>query len=297
MKVLVIEDDYMQGEMISEQLRREFPEVLVDLVSTEYEFRSRFEDIATECPRIAIIDILLPWTRPGVGTPPGPEVLKHGFFHAGLRCARMLTQDPRTRACPVIIHSVVDEHAVQDELRSLGPNVVFISKMMSDRLLKMVRLISQLPPGISSLATEVFVVHGRDAAARESVARFLERIGLAPIILFEQAGRGAKTIIEKLELHSRVSCAIVLLTPDDVGGLSPQELRPRARQNVIFELGYFVGCIGRSNVFTLYKEGVELPSDYHGVCYIPMDEAGAWRVELARELRTAGLTVNLNHLL
>ena len=88
---------------------------------------------------------------------------------------------------------------------------------------------------------KVFLVHGHDNELKETVARFLEKIGLIPIILHEQASKG-QTIIEKFEEHSNVSYAIVLMTPDDVGNLKSNKgkLNQRARQNVIFELGYFL---------------------------------------------------------
>jgi predicted nucleotide-binding protein len=86
----------------------------------------------------------------------------------------------------------------------------------------------------------------------------------------------------------------VLLTGDDVGGLSPDTLEPRARQNVVFEFGFFFGALGRNRVAVLHEEGVELPSDVHGIVYIPLDEAGAWKMLLARELKGASLDVDMN---
>jgi hypothetical protein len=106
---------------------------------------------------------------------------------------------------------------------------------------------------------DVFIVHGHNEGARESVARFLERLGIHPIILHEMAS-GGLTVIEKLERHSDVDFAVVLLTPDDVGSVatSKDALQPRARQNVVLELGYFVGKLGRSRVCALHKGAVEL---------------------------------------
>lgn len=139
----------------------------------------------------------------------------------------------------------------------------------------------------------VFVVHGQDDAAKESVARYLEKLGLDPVILHEQPSAG-RTIIEKFEAHSRVAYAVVLLTPDDLGKAKTEpELQPRARQNVIFELGYFCGILGRTKVCVLHG-GVELPTDYSGVVYIPLDREGAWKLLLARELHAAGLGIDLN---
>ena len=104
-------------------------------------------------------------------------------------------------------------------------------------------------------------------------------------------------IIEKLEDHANdVDFAVVLMTGDDVGGSDPAKLRPRARQNVVMELGMFVGKLGRRRVRVLYEEGVEMPSDYLGVLYIPLDPGGAWRFKLVNEMKSAGLTVDANRL-
>jgi predicted nucleotide-binding protein len=140
---------------------------------------------------------------------------------------------------------------------------------------------------------EVFVVHGHDEGARETVARFMGNLGLAPIILHEHASQG-RTIIEKLEHHGDVGYAVVLLTPDDVGGTDPVKLQPRARQNVILELGYFLGLLGRDHVCALYRGELELPSDYMGVIYIPLDSRGGWRLSLAKELKAADFDVDMN---
>jgi len=139
------------------------------------------------------------------------------------------------------------------------------------------------------LTRKVFIVHGHDEGAREMVVRFLEKIDFEVIILHEQANRG-RTVIEKVEVHGDVSFAVVLLTPDDEGckiGGSPQ---PRARQNVILELGYFIGRLGRSKVCALTKSNVEIPSDFAGVVYEPLD--GQWRNALARELEDAGFEID-----
>ena len=136
---------------------------------------------------------------------------------------------------------------------------------------------------------KVLVVHGRNHEIREQVARFLMKLELEPILLDEQAAQG-RTLIEMLESQAGLSFAIVILTGDDVGALAADQdaLHPRARQNVIFELGFAVGRFKRERVCALYEEAVELPSDIHGVEYTPLDPAGAWRTKLARELHEAG---------
>jgi len=147
-----------------------------------------------------------------------------------------------------------------------------------------------------SNSRSVFIVHGHDTAIKQTVARYLERLGLDAIILHEQPNKGA-TIVEKFEANSDVGFAVVLLTPDDVGGVAiePRKLNPRARQNVVFELGYFIGKLGRERVCALHTGGVEIPSDFQGVVYIPYDdEEGSWRLKLAKELREAGMKIDLN---
>jgi len=143
--------------------------------------------------------------------------------------------------------------------------------------------------------TDVFIVHGHDDAAKETVARFIEKLGMKVVILHEQPNAG-RTIIEKFEAYSNVGYAIILLTPDDVGAPRDKATdgKPRARQNVIFELGYFIGKLGRQRVCAVYKEGVELPSDIHGVLYVMMDSGGSWRLSLAKEMKHAGLSVDMN---
>ncbi len=146
--------------------------------------------------------------------------------------------------------------------------------------------------------SKVFVVHGHDEGAREGVARFLEKIGLKAIILREQPNRG-RTVIEKFVDYAReVGFAVVLLTPDDLGGTTATEVQlSRARQNVIFELGYFVGSLGRGRACLLRKGAVEIPSDLWGVVYTDMDIADGWKIELARELKDAGFEFDANTVL
>lgn len=148
----------------------------------------------------------------------------------------------------------------------------------------------------TSLATtnKIFVVHGHDNAMKEAVARFVEQNGLQPIILHEQPNSG-RTVIEKFEAYSDVGFAIVLLTPDDKGAaMSEGELSNRARQNVVFEMGFFVGKIGRDKVAVLHKSDIELPSDISGIMYVKVDDAGAWKFLLAKELKEAGYNIDLN---
>ncbi|MHB1554969.1 MAG: TIR domain-containing protein [Acidimicrobiales bacterium] len=139
----------------------------------------------------------------------------------------------------------------------------------------------------------VFVVHGHDDVRKLEVAHFIERVtGRRPTILHEQSNRG-RTVIEKLEDHAaEAGFAVVLLTGDDVGGVDKVSLRPRARQNVVMELGLFMGLLGRSGVVALCEEGVERPSDIDGVLYLSFAED--WQLKLAQEMKAAKINLDLN---
>ena len=141
----------------------------------------------------------------------------------------------------------------------------------------------------------IFLVHGHDDGVRQTVARFLEKLELDPVILQEQPNQG-NTLIEKFEKNADVEYAVILLTPDDMGypNGEPGQAKSRARQNVILELGYFMGRLSRNRVCALYKGSLELPSDIHGILYVPMDEADGWKSELAREIKKAGIPIDLN---
>lgn len=159
--------------------------------------------------------------------------------------------------------------------------------------------------GKTAAGRKVFVVHGHDEALKQLVARVLETLDLQPIILHEQPNRG-RTIIEKFEDYSDVAFAVVLLTPDDIGYESQEgveKARPRARQNVVLELGFFLGKLGRAHVAALYKPAqgkstpMELPTDYDGVLFLPIDKAGKWKFNLAQELQECGIDADANKLL
>jgi predicted nucleotide-binding protein len=147
----------------------------------------------------------------------------------------------------------------------------------------------------ASPSIKVFVVHGHDDAAKHELARFLERVGLEAIILHEQPNQG-RTIIEKfVDCAAEVGFAVVLLTPDDLGGAKAGSAQlARARQNVVFELGYFTGKLGRGKVCLLRKGDVEMPSDLYGVVYTDLDANEGWKLTLAKEFKAAKLPFDAN---
>lgn len=149
----------------------------------------------------------------------------------------------------------------------------------------------------SEATNDIFIVHGHNNEVKINVARTLEKLGLNPIILHEQANAG-KTIIEKFEEHSNVGFAIILLTDDDLGKAKKDEnLNHRARQNVILEMGYFIGKLGRDRVCPLYTNGVELPSDLYGLLYTEIDSAENWKIKMAKELKVAGYEIDINKII
>ena len=142
---------------------------------------------------------------------------------------------------------------------------------------------------------KAFIVHGHDGELKEKVARRLEQQGIETIILSEQANRG-RTIIEKLEAYSDVHVAIILFTQDDLGRVKEEKENEkyRARQNVVFEAGYFMGYLGRENIIMIADENVEIPGDLSGMVYTSKDN---WEFEMLKELNAAGMKVDMNKLL
>ncbi|MBB1033150.1 nucleotide-binding protein [Dietzia sp. CQ4] len=144
----------------------------------------------------------------------------------------------------------------------------------------------------------IFLVHGHDIQRRETVRRFLDTVTDRDIVvLADQANRG-QDILGKLLSHAqRAVFAVVLLTPDDEGrNHGSGTTSPRARQNVVFELGLFIGLLGRDKVAALNEPSIELPTDFSGVAYIKVD-GESWQFELARELKAAGINVSLDNAL
>lgn len=158
------------------------------------------------------------------------------------------------------------------------------------------------------LSKNIFIVHGHNEEMKQTVARIVTKLGLSPIILHEQPNDG-KTIIEKFESNAEsINFAIILLSADDLAAsvrdISEvkdeevhQHLEKRARQNVVFEMGYFAGKLGRSNVFFLLQEGVSKPGDLDGIVYTAYDAAHAWRFELVKELKSVGYKVSADMVL
>lgn len=140
--------------------------------------------------------------------------------------------------------------------------------------------------------SKIFIVHGHNEELKQSVARYVEKLGLEAVILHEQPSEN-NTIIEKFEKYSRVPHAIVLFSEDDavVSESDGGEKVFRPRQNVILELGFFLGKLGRSQVTGIIKGAPEIPSDYSGIIYIKYAPGNDWKDLLRTELKAAGYTL------
>lgn len=146
----------------------------------------------------------------------------------------------------------------------------------------------------------MFIVHGRNREMRESVSALLGRLKIDHIILDSEMNKGT-TVIEKFLNHAKdCDYAIVLFSADDQGHLNQdgEISHPRARQNVILELGYFLASVGRQNITVLHEIGpkIEPPSDFSGIVDLPFDEYGAWKNKLLKEMRSAGIYIDKNQL-
>ena len=145
---------------------------------------------------------------------------------------------------------------------------------------------------------KVFIVHGHDSNTRNEAELLVKQLGFEPVVLFKQPNMG-DTIIEKLlRESSEAAFAIVLYTKCDEGkAVEEVDLKPRARQNVVFEHGLMCGLLGRKRVVALVEEGVEIPGDLSGIVYITLDSAKRWQFDVAREMKASGMPVDLNRLM
>ncbi|EGR2423399.1 TIR domain-containing protein [Vibrio cholerae] len=210
-----------------------------------------------------------------------------------------LSKNANNNLAPGVIFFISRESAVQSDTHT---------KDITKDIFKEVKKINDNQPSIVSDTdsemncvtnkNQVFVVHGHDNLAKLEVSSFIKDLGFEPIILHEQAS-GGHTIIEKIENYSNVGFGVVLYTPCDLGAKNEEKFQPspRARQNVVFEHGYLIGKLKRGNVCALVKGQVETPNDISGVVYVNLDDHGAWKIALAKELRKAGYDVDMNNVL
>jgi hypothetical protein len=192
---------------------------------------------------------------------------------------------------------------IEDFSPMLGPAAFAMTGQLEDVT---DRYVTGPPGGVQATQREleagsaVFVVHGTNEHRREQVARFAGQVvgNETPVIVLREQANQGQTLLEKFESSAaEARYAIVLLTADDEGkAVGGTDFELRARQNVVFELGFFFGKLGRDRVAVLYEEGVRRPSDIEGLVYIALDDVDGWKLQLAREMRSAGLDVDMNRL-
>ena len=173
----------------------------------------------------------------------------------------------------------------------------------SNSLLQKVKLLLSPPKSDNRMnnqvrSNKIFVIHGHDNEMKSDVTQTLQKLDLDPIILHETPN-SEQTLIEKISDYAHVSFAVVLVSPDDLAypeEKTPDEAKYRANQNVIFELGYFLGRLGRQNVIAIYrkKKDFKIPNDYNGVLWI--EYKSGWYFELIKELQACNFEVDANKL-
>lgn len=262
MSVIVIVDDDVSSNTLCERLRNCGHEV--QWISSATKALDEIEKIIYA--DLLILDIVMPW----------PDDLPcnsyNGMNGTGMEIYRQIRD--RNPSLPIIIFSVTQDKAIE-ELSEDNSGTYFISKFGSPTLREMVQRINDIT-GMKNdaILPQTFIVHGHDDTTKLELKNFLQNtLKLPEPIILHEKPNGGKTIIEKLEAYSSIATYFfVLLTPDDIS-VDPKQTdiqKRRGRQNVIFELGYFLGLLGRRSgqVILLYKGPLEIPSDLSGVVYI-----------------------------
>ena len=144
-------------------------------------------------------------------------------------------------------------------------------------------------PEVDVYRRRVHIVYGKDQVMKREVAKTLEMLGFEPVILHEQPNQG-RNLLGEFSEYSDVVFVVVLLSPDEDSTTSP-----RASQDVILELGFFLGKLGKGKVLSFYKEksNFDLPVDITGAGYVKFDEEGTWKYKLAKALEKIGFRVEL----
>lgn len=282
-KLTLIDDDYATG-ILAEHLEYSGFDVLH--IRTAVDAYNAIDDIAAS--DLVILDLIMEHAKEDAPDRPA------GNSTTGMSILKQIRK--RNANIPVLVYSAINDPDVINAIRHT-PRTEFLSKWNTPSLhdfLATVRRFSGLVSGENMPNT--FIVHGQDEATKLEVKNYLQNtLELPePIILHEQPNLG-RTIIEKFEAYAcQVSLVFILLTPDDrvADADQPDDAKHRARQNVIFELGYFLGSLGRDSgrVILLYKGPLELPSDLSGIVYIDISNgivaAGEFlRRELAHVLK------------
>lgn len=226
----------------------------------------------------------LDWYQSGVST---QYVLPNGFaLHSANSVERIKVYEIDTSIHPVSEIKKAQRETLQDITTSEDDVFEQFGKDITSNLINRMNL-------NTATRESVLIVHGHDDNLKWEVKNILSLLGLSPIILHEEPNKG-HTIIEKFEeLANKASFAIVLYTACDIGGKDKANLKPRPRQNVVFEHGYCVSKYGRNRVAVIIDDGVEKPSDIDGILYINRRD---WKNQIPKELKSAGFKIDLNNL-
>jgi CheY-like chemotaxis protein len=279
MRVLIVEDDYFYAQVITELLQD--AGIAVDVA------RSAQDALSADITAFdgAIIDVMLP------NDPELSGITEHesrGGFLTGVCVARQLLKAKERLQVLLLTSSVAGSEA---ETWAGQHAVAFLGKDEGTGAL--LRKLGQLGLHGIDKTPRVFIVHGHDEITLMQVKDYIQNTlkWQEPIILREQPSAG-KTIIEKFEeFASQVDWIFVILTPDDVAiAAGTNDEKRRSRQNVIFEMGYFCGLLGRRSgrVLLLHKGPIELPTDIAGVIWIDISSGVKAAGEMIRrEVSTA----------
>jgi predicted nucleotide-binding protein len=260
-RIAIIDDDMAMG-ILADSLRNRGHEIL--RIKSAAEALKQTDALATL--DLVILDIIMPWPTARSRTDLA------GNHNAGMEILRELRS--QARALPILVYSATQDQSIVSAL-SDDSATEFVQKWGDLKLTEFIAKVNQMLGILEpSLKPRPFIVHGHNENAKLDLKNYLQNTMHLPepIILHEQPSLG-RTIIEKFEDYAdETALVFVLLTKDDLGASAsdPDERKHRARQNVIFEMGYFLGLLGRKSgrVILLYERPLELPSDLMGVIYI-----------------------------
>lgn len=256
-KILFVEDDPFHVIPYTDNLMDAGFEVVVAESTSQ-----ALEALSSKRFDLILLDVMLP------AGDSFSSVETSGGFKTGLALARMIRRN--YPSLPIAALTLSEDQEVKEWFER-DSTVVYLEKARTNPR-QLPRLIKRFLKDKDS-PLRVFIVHGRDIETLAHLKIFLKETLKVPevIVLNEQASLG-RTVIEKFEFFAaEIDLVFVLITPDDVGGFSDsKELNPRARQNVIFELGYFLGSLRRHSgrLFLLHKGRCEIPSDLYGIVFI-----------------------------
>jgi CheY-like chemotaxis protein len=259
--MLIVEDDAFYAQFISE-LMQDRQITVTSVRSAEEALR---EDI--QAYDGAIVDVMLPNDPELSGITPEES---RGGFSTGICVARRFLKHKTNLPVVLLTSDVTGGDA---EAWALKHSLPFVRK--DDGSAALLRALDRLGLGGVETTPLAFIVHGHDETGLMQLKDYIQNTlkWQQPIVLREQPNAG-KTIIEKFEDHAfGVDCVFVLITPDDTAiatGRGTNDEKRRSRQNVIFEMGFFYGSLGRRSgrVLVLHKGPVELPSDIAGIVWI-----------------------------